>query len=67
MINQIELAQLVDYIANALCFAPTRLLISQKNSSCGGSLIYHVSRLKHPGVGKVWLIMALRSLVTKDG
>jgi hypothetical protein len=39
MIDQIELAQLVDYVANSLCFAPTRLLGSQKNSPCGGSLI----------------------------
>jgi hypothetical protein len=39
MIDQIELAQLVDYIANSLCFAPTQLLGSEKYSPCGGSLI----------------------------
>lgn len=39
MIDQIELAQFVDYVANSLCFAPTRLLGSQKNYPCGGSLI----------------------------
>jgi hypothetical protein len=39
MIDQIELAQLVDYKANALCFAPTQLLGSRNFSPCGGSLI----------------------------